>query len=162
MNKVTIKIKYLLPRIDDLFDHLQGSQVFSIIDLRSGYHYLKIKGEDISNTTFRTRYEHNEFLIMPLGLTNALSIFMDMMNQTFKSLFNRYIIIFICDTLIYSRNMADHIVSKYGISMDLLKVEDVINCERPTIVKKIRNFLEMTGYYKRFVEGFSKIAASLT
>ena len=84
LNKLTIKNKYPLPRIDDLFDQLQGSQVFSKIDLRSGYHQLKVKAEDVEKTAFRTRYGHFEFLIMPFGVTNAPTAFMDLMNRISK------------------------------------------------------------------------------
>ena len=83
LNRVTVRKKYPLPRIDDLFDQLQRAQVFSKIDLRYGYHQLKIKGEDIPKTTFRMRYRHYEFLLMPFGLTNAPAAFMDLMNQVF-------------------------------------------------------------------------------
>jgi len=88
LNKVTIKNKCPLPRIDDLFDQLSGAKVFSKLDLRSRYHQLKVKKEDIQNTTFRTYYGHYEFLVMPFGVTNALVVFMNMMNQIFSSFFD--------------------------------------------------------------------------
>nr|GEZ72744.1 retrotransposon protein, putative, Ty3-gypsy subclass [Tanacetum cinerariifolium] len=108
LNKLTIKNKYPLPRIDDLFDQLQGSSVYSKIDLRSGYHQLRIREEDIPITTFKTRYGHYEFQVMLFGLTNAPAMFMDLMNRVCKPYLDKFVIVFIDDIMIYSKNKEEH------------------------------------------------------
>ena len=108
MKKVTIKNKYPLPRIDDLFDQLQGACVFSKIDLRSGYHQLKIRATDVPKTALRTSYGHYEFVVMSFGLTNAPDAFMNLMNGIFKPYLDLIMIVFIDDILIYSKSKREH------------------------------------------------------
>ncbi|KAA3479739.1 reverse transcriptase [Gossypium australe] len=108
LNKLTIKNKYPLPRVDDLFDHLRGASIFSKIYLRSSYHQLKVKEADIHKIAFRTRYSHYEFLVVPFGLTNALVAFMDMMNRVFQPYLDRFVVVFIDDILVYTRTDDKH------------------------------------------------------
>jgi hypothetical protein len=108
LNKVTIKNRYPLPRIDDLLDQLQGAQVFSKVDLCSGYHQVRVKEENIPKTAFRTRYGHYEFLVMSFGLTNELAVFMDTMNRVFHDYLDQFTIVFIADILIYSKTSEEH------------------------------------------------------
>src|SRR3954465_9373215 len=105
LNEVTIKNKHPLPRINDLFDQLEGSCVFSKIDLRSGYFQLKIREQDIPKTAFTTRYGLYEYTVMPFGLTNALAYFMNMMNKLFMEFLEKFVVVFIDDILIYSKSM---------------------------------------------------------
>ena len=108
INKVIMKNKYPLPRIEDLFDQLKGAGVFSKIDLRSVYYQLRVKDVDVLKTTFRTRYSHYEFLVMPFGLTNALAAFMDLMNRVFQPYLDQFCVVFIDDILVYSRDEQEH------------------------------------------------------
>ncbi|RVW78907.1 Retrovirus-related Pol polyprotein from transposon 17.6 [Vitis vinifera] len=139
LNKVIVRNKYPLPRIDDLFDQLQGACVFSKIDIWSGYHQLRVRSEDIPKTAFRTSYGHYEFLVMSFGLTNAPTAFMALiMNRVFKPYLDQFFVVFIDDILVYSKNKVSflgHVVTKDDISLTL---------------------------ERRFIEGFSKIALSLT
>ncbi|KAD4385098.1 hypothetical protein E3N88_25266 [Mikania micrantha] len=197
LNKVTVKNRYPFPRIDDLFDQLQGAKWFSKIDLRSGYHQLKVKEDDIEKTAFRTRYGHYEFLVMSFGLTNAPAAFMDLTNRVCRPMLDRYIIVFIDDILIYSKTEDDHachlremldifrkeklyakfskcafwlqevqffghVVDKEGIHVDHSKIQAISKWSSPKTPTEVRSFLGLAGYYRRFIQDFSKIAYSLT
>ncbi|KAD3066456.1 hypothetical protein E3N88_34336 [Mikania micrantha] len=197
LNKLTIKNKYPLPRIDDLFDQLQGASWFSKIDLRSGYHQLKVREQDIPKTTFRTRYGHYDFLVMSFGLTNAPAAFMDLMNRVCRPMLDRSVIVFIDDILVYSKSEGDHachlrevlemlrreklyakfskcafwlrevqflghVISPEGIMMDPAKVEAVMKWNPPKTPTEVRSFLGLAGYYRRFIQDFSRIATPLT
>ncbi|GJR56010.1 putative nucleotidyltransferase, ribonuclease H [Tanacetum coccineum] len=197
LNKLTVKNRYPLPRIDDLFDQLQGSSVYSKIDLRSGYHQLRVREEDIPKTAFRTRYGHYEFQVMPFGLTNAPAVFMDLMNRVCKPYLDKFVIVFIDDILIYSKDKKEHeehlkailellkkeelyakfskcefwipkvqflghVIDCQGIHVDPAKIESIKDWASPKTPTEIRQFLGLAGYYRRFIEGFSKIAKPMT
>ena len=108
LNKVTIKNLYPLPRIDDLFDQLRGARVYSKIDLRTGYHQLRVRDTDIPKTAFRTRYGHFEFTVMPFGLTNVPATFMDLMHMVFQPYLDQFVVVFVDDILIYSQSEWEH------------------------------------------------------
>ncbi|GJT82852.1 putative reverse transcriptase domain-containing protein [Tanacetum coccineum] len=122
LNKLTVKNRYPLPKIDDLFDQLQGLQFFSKIDLRSGYHQLRVHEDDIPKTAFRTRYEHFKFTVMPFGLTNAPAIFMDLMNRVCRPYLDKFVVVFINDILIYSKTQ-EELVEHLRLVLELLKNE---------------------------------------
>ena len=108
MKRVTIKNRYPLPRIDDLFNQLRGARVYFKIDLGTGYHQLRVRETDIPKTTFRTRYGHFEFTVMPFGLTNAPTAFMDLMHRVFKPYLDQFVIVFVDDILIYFQLEWEH------------------------------------------------------
>ena len=108
LNKLAVKNRYPLPRIDDLFDQMQGSRFFSKIDLRSGYQQLRVYEEDISKTAFRTRYGHYEFLVLSFGLTKTPAMFVDLMNKIFQDYLDKFVIVFIDDVLVYSQSESQH------------------------------------------------------
>nr|GEX14314.1 reverse transcriptase domain-containing protein [Tanacetum cinerariifolium] len=124
LNKLIVKNRYPLPRIDDLFDQLKGLRVYSKIDLRSGYHQLRVREEDILKTAFRTRYGHYEFQVTPFGLTNAPTVFMDLMNRVCKPYLDRFVIVFINDILIYSKSRKEH-EGHLKLILKLLKEEEL-------------------------------------
>ncbi|GKB92267.1 putative reverse transcriptase domain-containing protein, partial [Tanacetum coccineum] len=178
LNKLTVKNRYPLPRIDDLFDQLQGSSIYSKIDLR-------------------TRYGHYEFQVMSFGLTNAPAVFMDLMNWVCKPYLDKFVIVFIDDILIYSKSKKEHeehlrqilkllkkeelyanfskcefwiskvqflghVIDCQGIHVDPAKIESIKDWASPKTPTEIRQFLGLAGYYRRFIEGFSKIAKIMT
>ena len=108
LNRVTIKNRYPLPRIDDLFDQLRGARVYSKINLRTSYHQLRVRETDILKTTFRTRYGHFEFTVIPFGLTNAPAAFMDLMHRVFQPYLDQFFVVFVDDILIYSQSEREH------------------------------------------------------
>jgi hypothetical protein len=197
LNEVTIKNKYPLPRIEDLFDQLRGASVFSKIDLRSGYHQLRIRPSYIPKTAFITKYGLYEFTVMSFGLTNALTFFMNLMNSVFMDYLDKFVVVFIDDILIYSQSEEEHashlrmvlqrlrehqlyanlskcefwirevlflghIINKEGLAVDPKKVADILNWKAPTDARGIKSFIGMAGYYRRFIEGFSKITEPMT
>ncbi|GJX19975.1 putative reverse transcriptase domain-containing protein [Tanacetum coccineum] len=124
LNKLTVKNQYPLLRIDDLFDQLQGSSVYSKIDLRSGYRQLRVRDEDIPKMAFRTRYGHYEFQVMPFGLTNVPAVFMDLMNRVCRPYLDKFVIVFIDDILIYSKTKEEH-DAHLRLILELLKKEEL-------------------------------------
>ncbi|GJX00257.1 putative reverse transcriptase domain-containing protein [Tanacetum coccineum] len=167
LNKLTVKNLYPLPRIDDLFDQLQGSNVYSKIDLRSGYHQLRVREEDILKTAFRTRYGHYEFQVMPFGLTNApadkkeheehlMAILELLKKEELYAKFSKY------EFWIPKVQFLGHVIDCQGIQVYLAKIESIKDWVSPKTPTEIRQFLGLTGYYQRFIEGFSKIAKPMT
>ncbi|GKF21864.1 putative reverse transcriptase domain-containing protein, partial [Tanacetum coccineum] len=124
LNKLTVKNRYPLPRIDDLFDQLQCSSIYSKIDMRSGYHQLRVREEDILKNAFKTRYGHYKFQVMPFGLTNAPAVFMDLMNRVCKPYLDKFVIVFIDDILIYSKSKQEH-EEHLKLILELLKKEQL-------------------------------------
>ncbi|WVZ63179.1 hypothetical protein U9M48_012833 [Paspalum notatum var. saurae] len=197
LNAVTVKNKYPLPRIDILFDQLHGAKFFSKIDLRLGYHQIKIRAEDIPKTAFSTRYGLYEYTVMSFGLTSAPAYFMYLMNSIFFNELDVFVVIFIDDILIFSKTEEEHaehlrivlqklrdhrlyanfgkcefwlreisflghVLSEKGVAVDPSKVQEVLDWDRPQTVTEIRSFLGLAGYYRRFIDNFSKIAKPMT
>lgn len=197
LNKITIKNKYPLPRIDEMFDQIAGATIFSRLDLMSGYHQLLITPSDTHKTAFRTRYGHYEFKVLPFGLTNAPATFMRLMNDIFRSLLDVCVLVYLDDILIYSATSAEHvehvtrvlqllrenrlfakmskceffktslgflghIISGAGIRPDPAKIQAIQDWPVPTNTTEVRSFHGLASYYRKFIRGFSAIAAPLT
>ncbi|GJV10442.1 putative reverse transcriptase domain-containing protein [Tanacetum coccineum] len=197
LNKLTVKNRYPLLRIDDLFDQLQGSSIYSKIDLRSGYHQLRVREQDIPRLGHSGSVYGLTFQVMPFGLTNAPAVFMDLMNRVCKPYLDKFVIVFIDDILIYSKDEKEHeehlkailellkkeqlyakfskcefwipkvqflghVIDSRGIHVDPAKIESIKDWASPKTPTEIRQFLGLAGYYRRFIEGFSKIAKSMT
>ncbi|WVZ52793.1 hypothetical protein U9M48_003815 [Paspalum notatum var. saurae] len=185
LNAVTLKSKFPLPRIDDLLDQLKGAKYFSKIDLRSGYHQMTIREEDIPKIAFVTRYGHHEFTVVSSGLTNAPAYFMNMINLIFKEELDQFVVVFTDDILIYSKTqkfrrnqlygkfckcefwleeiaLLGHVWTTEGVSVDPERIEAVSNWKTPRNVTEIRSFMGLARYYRRFIENFFKIAKPMT
>ena len=180
-----------------MFNQLRGVQVYSKIDLRTGYHQLRVRETDIPKTAFRTCYGHFEFTMMPFGLTNVPAAFMDLMHRVSQPYLNQFVVVFVDDILIYSQSewehedhlrivlqllrdhqmyakfskcevwltevrFLGHVVSALGVSIDPEKVEAVMSWEGPKSVFEICSFLGLAGYYRRFIEDFSRLATPMT
>ncbi|OMO75693.1 reverse transcriptase [Corchorus capsularis] len=161
LNKVTVRKKYPIPLISNLFDQLSRAKYFSKLDLRSGYHQVRIIEGDEPKTTCVTRYGAFEFLVMPFGLTNAPTTFCTLMNQVFHDFLDKFMVIYLDDIVVYSSTLEEHL-EQGRLRMDMKKVKAIEEWPTPKNVSELRSFLGLANYYRRFVEGYSKRIVVLT
>jgi hypothetical protein len=197
LNRITIKDRYPLPRVDELLDRLQGAKYFTKLDLRSGYHQVRVAEEDIQKTAFNTRYGQYEYLVVPFGLTSAPSTFMALMNYILNPYLDKYAIAYLDDVLIYSKTIVEHelhvrtildefrkhqlyakeskceffktevkflgfIVGAEGVKVDPAKIEAVKSWPVPKSITDVRSFLGFVGFYRKFINGHSRIVTPIS
>lgn len=197
MNAITIRDRFPIPTIDELLDELKGAKFFSKIDLRAGYHQIRLVEEDIPKTGFRTFDGHYEFLVMPFGLTNAPSTFQAEMNDLLRPYLRKFALVFFDDILIFSPTWSDHlshveqvlyllvtngffaklskcqfgvtqvhylghVISEEGVQAEFEKLSAIYEWPTPTLFTTLRAFLDLTGFYRRFVQNYAAIASPLT
>nr|GEZ68526.1 retrovirus-related Pol polyprotein from transposon 17.6 [Tanacetum cinerariifolium] len=169
LNKYTVKDKFPIPVIEELIDELSGSVVFSKHDFGAGYHQIKMSEADICNTAFRTHKGHYEFLVMPFGLTNAPLTFQSLMNTVFKPFLRKLVLVSFDDILIYSKSMEEH-CKHLELALQVMqdntlfakknpsKIKAMLKWPTPTIIKQLKGFLGLTGYYRRFMKNNASIS----
>ncbi|GBG65761.1 hypothetical protein CBR_g52352 [Chara braunii] len=159
--KIDLRSGYHQIRVAELFDRLAGNRFFTKIDLRSGYHQIRVAAADQPKTAFRSRFGHYEFTVMPFGLTNAPATFQRAMNDIFRDILEQYVLVYLDDILVYM-DFLGHYVSDQGLHMDDAKITAIAEWPAPTSAKQLRRFLGLTSYYSNFIRGYARYSYVLT